>query len=61
MTHFAKSALLIAALSVSMASGISPAIGDEAAAQPVLTTFKSDRGGHTPAAQLILASIASED
>ncbi|SFJ80629.1 hypothetical protein [Jannaschia pohangensis] len=60
MTYFAKSALLVAALSAPLAFGVSPAIGAESAAQPTLVTTKGDRGGHDDRAQMILASILAE-
>ncbi|WP_179378651.1 hypothetical protein [Jannaschia marina] len=61
MYHLAKPALLVAALSAPLALGVSPALGDEAAAQPTLTTIKSDRGVHSAKAQAIFTKIAAED
>lgn len=67
MTHFVKSALLVAALSAPIAGGFAPAaFGAESAAQTQapqsqLLTIKSDRGAQTPKAQMILASIAAEN
>ncbi|MGB3409217.1 MAG: hypothetical protein WBA67_17175 [Jannaschia sp.] len=64
MTYIVRSALLVAALSVSTGAGfVSAASATESAtneAPQTLITVKGDRGSHSPTAQMILASIAAE-
>ncbi|WP_371155263.1 hypothetical protein [Jannaschia sp. 2305UL9-9] len=66
MTKFVNSALLVAALSVSVTAGLVPAVSaaesadaSSATATQLITT-KSDRSTHGSKAQMILASIAAE-